>query len=277
MRIDSHQHFWSYSAAEYPWITPGSALEKDYLPADLKPQLDAARMDGCIAVQARQALVENDFLTSLAAKNSFVRGVVGWIDLRSEHATQQAVQFARQPKAVGVRHVVQDETDPEFMAREPFRRGLKALRSLDLVYDILIYEHQLADAIRLVRDMPDQRFVVDHIAKPRIKHGEIKEWSARITELAHYPNVVIKVSGILTEADHKAWTVSQLSPYWDITLQSFGPDRILFGSDWPVLRLAAEYARWVEIVEEWTRQLSRAEQGNVWGENAVRVYRLKSE
>lgn len=275
MRIDSHQHFWKYSKEEYDWIPIDSPLHRDYGPTDLKPNLDRSKIDGCIAVQARQSIAENDYLCGLADQFSFIKGVVGWIDLRSNEVDEQAARFKRQSKAVGVRHVVQGEEDPEFMAREPFRRGIRSLRNHDLVYDILIYAHQLPDAIRLVKAFPDQSFVLDHIAKPKIKAMEIREWSSRIIEISHYSNVVVKLSGIVTEADPKNWTFDQLVPYWEVIAQAFGPERIMFGSDWPVLRLASEYDRWVEIVSKWLEKYSRDEQELIWGTNAERVYLSK--
>jgi L-fuconolactonase len=276
MRIDSHQHFWNYSAADYPWIPPGSVLERSYLPHDLEPQLKAAKLDKCIAVQARQSLEENDFLCSLASRGNMICGVVGWIDLRSPDVASQADHFSKLAKAVGVRHVVQAETDPNFMQGTDFRRGIASLKATQLVYDILIVEHQLDDAIRLVRDFPEQAFVLDHIAKPKIEAGELSPWQSKMVELSHYSNVTVKLSGMLNEAGFLNWTVEQLFPYWEITAQAFGLDRIMFGSDWPVIRMAGEYSRWVEIVEQWLEPYTAQEKASVWGGNAQRVYLSKS-
>jgi L-fuconolactonase len=272
MRIDSHQHFWDYDPAEYPWIPPGSAIHRSFKPADLEPLLRSANIDGCIAVQARQDVKENVYLCALAEANPFVQAVVGWIDLRSDDVEQQAAAFKRLPKSVGVRHVVQDEADSEFMAREPFRRGIAALKKHGLVYDILIYAHQLPDAIGLVRDFPEQVFVLDHIAKPKIAFGEIQEWASRIQEIARYPNLSVKLSGMVTEADHLRWTSLQMEPYWNIVAEAFGPDRILYGSDWPVIQLASDYARWVDTVSQWLEGFSAPDQKKIWGGNAQRVY-----
>jgi L-fuconolactonase len=276
MRIDSHQHFWKYNSAQYDWIPTGSAIHRDFGPEDLKPLLQASQLDGCVAVQARQSLVENDYLCDLAAQHDFIRGVVGWIDLRSEEVEEQAAAFRALPKAVGVRHVVQGETDPEFMAREPFRRGISKLQKHGLVYDILIFEHQLADAVALVKAFPEQRFVIDHIAKPRIKEKSIRDWSEKMTEIAHYSNTWVKLSGMVTEADHQNWKLSDLEPYWDATLQAFGADRILFGSDWPVIRLACSYERWIEMVSRWLERLPESDRAKIWGSNAVDAYRLRA-
>jgi L-fuconolactonase len=208
----------------------------------------------------------------LAEANPLIRAVVGWIDLRSDDVDQQAAAFKRLPKSVGVRHVVQDEADSEFMTREPFRRGIAALKKHGLVYDILIYAHQLPDAIRLVRDFPEQAFVLDHIAKPRIATGEIQEWAAHMREIAQYPNLSVKLSGMVTEADHLHWNSQVMEPYWNVVAEAFGTDRILYGSDWPVIRLASDYARWVETVSRWLEVYSTSDQEKIWGENAQRVY-----
>ena len=272
VRIDSHQHFWVYSPADYPWIQQGTVLERSFLPNDLVPLLQTAGIDSCIAVQARQSLSENAFLSQLVAENETVGGFVGWIDLRSADVERQAQEMKNLVGAVGVRHVVQDEPDLEFMSRDPFRRGIAALRPHKLVYDILIYERQLDDAIRLVRDFPDQTFVLDHIAKPKIKSNEIQVWRSKMVELSHYGNVSVKLSGMLTEADQQTWTLEQLLPYWEVVLEAFGTDRILYGSDWPVVLLAGEYTLWVEIVTQWLSRLSEPDRGKIWGGNAERIY-----
>ncbi len=272
MRIDSHQHFWDYDPTAYPWITPGSAIHGSFKPADLEPLLRSAQIGGCIAVQARQNLKENVYLCSLAEANPLIQAVVGWIDLRSDDVEQQATAFKQLPKSVGVRHVVQDEADSEFMTREPFRRGIAALKKHGLVYDILIYAHQLPDAIRLVRDFPEQAFVLDHIAKPRIATGEIQEWASHMREIAKYPNLSVKLSGMVTEADHLHWNSQVMEPYWNVVAEAFGTDRILYGSDWPVIRLASDYARWVETVSRWLEVYPTSDQEKIWGENAQRVY-----
>lgn len=272
MRIDSHQHFWIYSPVEYPWIQAGTVLERSFLPNDLGPLLDSAGVDRCIAVQARQQFEENAFLSQLVVQNERVAGFVGWIDLRSPQVQLQAERMKQLPGAVGVRHVVQDEPDPDFMSREPFRRGIASLQPHGLVYDILIYEHQLEDAIRLVRDFPDQTFVLDHIAKPKIRSNQIQAWREKMTELSRHSNVSVKLSGMLTEADHRAWTLEQLLPYWEVVLEAFGPDRILYGSDWPVVLLVGQYSRWVEIVTQWLSRLNEPDRAKIWGGNANRIY-----
>jgi L-fuconolactonase len=272
MRIDSHQHFWNYSSQDYPWIPVGSAIHGDFGPEDLRLILEPLGIDGSIAVQARQSLNENLFLSRLAEEYDIIKGIVGWIDLRNPAVEAQTRSFARLPKAVGVRHVVQDETDPNFMAGPEFRRGISTLRQHGLVYDLLIYAHQLPDAIRLVDAFPEQPFVLDHIAKPAIRDGEIDSWRRGMSELAKLPNVNVKLSGMVTEADHSGWNVDQLKPYWEIVCELFTPDRILYGSDWPVIQLAAQYRDWVGIVSDWLSPLSESDQSLVWGGNASRIY-----
>jgi L-fuconolactonase len=250
----------------------GSTLHRDYGPDDLQQVAQPLGFDGSIAVQARQSVNENLFLSRLAEECDFIKGIVGWIDLRSPHVDSQTRSFARLPKAVGVRHVVQDESDPNFMAGSEFRRGIATLHQHGLVYDILIYAHQLPDAIRLVNEMPDQTFVLDHVAKPAIRSGEFANWKNDMSAMAKLPNVCVKLSGILTEADHKTWTVEQLRPYWDVVCELYAPSRILYGSDWPVIRLAAEYREWVEIVVDWLAPYSQSDQDLIWGGNAERIY-----
>jgi len=274
MRIDSHQHFWKYDSSQYGWIQAGSVLERSYLPSDLLAELVESKIDGCIAVQARQDLAENEFLLGLAKEHSFIQGVVGWIDLQSAMASEQASSFAGQDKAIGVRHVVQDEPDADFMKRPAFRRGIAALEPLGLAYDILIYWHQLEDAIDLVKNFPNQNFVLDHIAKPAIAKGLMQPWHSNITTLGSFPNVSCKVSGMVTEADHQNWNASQLKPYFDKVLNAFGPSRLLFGSDWPVIRLAAEYQIFLGAIQEFISPLSESEIDGIMGLNAARIYRL---
>jgi len=243
MRLDAHQHFWRYSAAQYPWMKPEWPIRRDFLPADLAPLLAKAGLDGSIAVQARQDLKENDFLLGLADHSPLVKGVVGWVDLRSDQVDDQLRAFAAHPKAVGVRHVVQDEPDDDFMLRPEFVRGIGRLKQFDLTYDILIYPKQLPAAIRLVERLPEQPFVLDHLAKPVIRDGVISPWREQIRELARFPNVYCKVSGMVTEAKWIGWRMDDFRPYLDVVVETFGIDRLMYGSDWPVALLAGTYAQ----------------------------------
>src|SRR3989454_2675689 len=239
MRIDSHQHFWSYDAKEYPWITEKlGRIRRDFLPGDLKPELEKFKLNGSIVVQARSSLTESRWLLNLADHYPSIKGVVGWVDLLSEKAEEQLAEFAKHPKFVGVRHVVQDEPDDEFMLRPEFLRGIGKLKQFKLTYDILIYPKQLPAAIKLVEKFPEQKFVLDHLAKPFIKTGELSPWDQQIRELARSKNVCCKVSGVVTEAKWNEWKPSDFQPYLDVVFEAFREDRLMFGSDWPVCLLS---------------------------------------
>ncbi len=275
MLIDSHQHFWSYQAAEYPWIPAGSALHRDWLPDDLAPLLNAARLNGCVAVQARQTIDESKWLLDLAERHSIIKGVVGWVDLRATDVGRQLATLSGRPKFRGVRHVVQDERDPEFMLGPTFQRGIAELHQFGLTYDILIYPHQFPAAIALARKFPDQPFVLDHIAKPPIKAGELEPWRAQIQDLARSPNVCCKVSGMVTEADHTGWKSSDFTPFLDVVTEAFGMDRLMFGSDWPVCLLAATYPQTVQLVRDYFAAASAADRSKIFGGNAARFYGIE--
>ena len=274
-RIDSHQHFWRYEPREFAWIDERmAAIRRDFLPPDLAPLLAARGVDGCIAVQAVQSLAETRFLLDCARSSSFVRGVVGWVDLRSPHVDAQLRGFARDPHFVGVRHVVQSEPDPGFLLQPDFVRGIAAMAPFDLAYDLLLFPHQLPAAVELCARFPRQRFVLDHLAKPRIAAGERQPWAGDLQQLARLPNVACKLSGMVTEADWAQWTPAGLQPFVDTALAAFGPDRLLFGSDWPVCTVACDYTRWVDVAEELLAALSPAQRAAVFGGNAARWYRL---
>jgi len=276
MRIDSHQHFWTYSAAAYPWIGQGmERLARDYLPPDLAPLLAAEAIDGSVAVQARQSVEESDWLLRLAAAHPLVKGVVGWVDLRSDQVGDDLEALAADPKFVGVRHVVQDEPDPRFVLGEAFLRGLRQLGSHGLTYDLLLHPEQLPAAIELVGLMPEQPFVVDHLAKPRIAIGELDAWARDIRAIARHQNVCCKVSGMVTEAVWQGWARDDFTPYLDVVLDAFGPARLMAGSDWPVCLLAGEYADVVAIPREYFAGLSSTERSLIHGGTATRFYGLE--
>ena len=276
MRIDAHQHFWNYSAAEYPWIGAGlQRLARDYLPSDLEPLLAAKQIDGSVAVQARQSVEESLWLLALAKAHPLVKGVVGWVDLRSDRVGDDLRVLAANPTFVGVRHVVQDEPDPRFVLGEGFIRGLRQLRQHGLTYDLLLYPSQLPAAIELVELIPEQPFVVDHLAKPRIVAGEIDGWGRDIRAIARHDNVCCKVSGMVTEAVRRGWKRDDFTPYLDVVLEAFGPERLMFGSDWPVCLLAGEYADVAAIPRDYFSRLSATEQRMIWGDTAAGFYGLK--
>jgi L-fuconolactonase len=283
VKIDAHQHFWHYTPQEYGWMGPNMAiLKKDHLPPHLAPLLEAAGIEGTVAVQARQTLQETRWLLELAGHYPFIKGVVGWVDLRSPEVREQLERVGTHPKLRGVRHVVQDEPDDQFMLQENFVRGLGILEEFDLAYDILIFPRHLPVACELVKRFPNQRFVLDHIAKPLIKDKKIATWEADIRRLAAYPNVWCKVSGMVTEADWQqpalrgtGWQPSDFRPYLDVVFEAFGTKRVMFGSDWPVCTLAGTYNDVVKLVLDYVNTFSGEEQADFWGETARRFYGLE--
>ena len=276
MRIDAHQHFWRYNQREYGWIGPGmEVLRKDHLPADLVPLLALAGIDGTVAAQARQAIEETRWLLELADAYSFIKGVIGWVDLRSPQVREQLVMFASHPRFRGVRHVVQDEPDDRFLLGADFVRGIGSLAEFGLTYDLLLFPRQLPAACELVRKFPDQRFVLDHIAKPPIREQRMEPWATDIRKLAVFPNVFCKVSGMVTEADWSNWKPSDLVPYLDVVFESFGANRLMFGSDWPVCTVAGSYERVMSVVIEYISRLSSSEKDMILGESAVRFYAIR--
>ncbi len=273
MRVDAHQHFWQYTAAEYPWIGEGmERLACDYLPADLAPLLAAEGLAGSIAVQSRQTVDETRWLLDLATKHREILGVVGWVDLRSEDVGGQLQEFASNPRFVGVRHVVQDEPDVRFLLGETFVRGVRQLHGYGLTYDLLLFVPQLPAAVELVGMIPEQRFVLDHLAKPQVKLGSLAPWRADIQALARHSNVTCKLSGMVTEAAWQGWKREDFTPYLEIALDAFGPARLMYGSDWPVCLLAAEYSDVFGIVADFLGRLSEAEREQILGTTAVRFY-----
>ncbi len=275
MQIDAHQHFWIYSPDEYSWIDESmAALRRDFLPEDLKPELERNEFRGSVAVQARQTLEETRWLLELAKRSPSILGVVGWVDLRSPEVGSQLKAFARNPKLVGIRHIVQAEPDDRFLLQPEFLRGVSVLEEFDLAYDILIYTRHLPVAGEFVERFPRQRFVLDHLAKPPIKSGNIDLWAQGIRRLAAFPNVFCKLSGLLTEADWQNWKPEQITPYLDIAFEAFGPDRLMIGSDWPVCLVAASYARTVQVVKDYLLRQRPEWRDGVLGGNAQRFWRL---
>ncbi|PLS78029.1 MAG: amidohydrolase [Chloroflexi bacterium] len=273
MRIDAHQHFWHYNPAEHAWMTDAmQGLKRDYLPADLQPLLERTGVHGTIAVQARQSAAETDWLLALADKHDFIKGVVGWVDLQAPDLPTQLERYRQQPKLVGVRHVVQDEPDERFMLRPAFLRGLSLLEEFNLAYDLLLFPQHLPIAVEVARQLPQQRFVLDHLAKPLIKSQTMMPWEHDIRALASFPNVYCKVSGMVTEAAWQHWQLDDFARYLAVVFDCFGPDRVMFGSDWPVCTLAASYAEVALIVLDNVRELPPETQDQVLGGNAARFY-----
>ena len=243
--IDAHHHLWNYDTEDYAWIGPEmNVLRKDFMPADLHIEMQQAGVDGAIAVQARQTLQETEWLLSLAAQNEFMRGVVGWAPLIDAAVSDDLQRLAAQPKLKGIRHVLQDEPDDFYMLRNDFNAGITQLRRFNLVYDVLIFERHLPQTIQFVDRHPDQVFVIDHIAKPRIREGVLSPWRENLKELARRSHCFCKLSGVLTEADWQNWRPEGIHPYLDAALDAFGPNRCLFGSDWP-RSAASGFIRWL--------------------------------
>jgi L-fuconolactonase len=273
MRLDAHQHFWKYSPKEYEWIDESmGVLKRDFLPGDLAPLLQANGFEGCVSVQARQDLEETRWLLELAAQNDFIKGVVGWVDLCSPDVDVPLKRFSKEKKFVGVRHVVQGEPDDEFMLRQDFRRGIARLKEFGLTYDLLVYPRHLPVAVKLVREFPQQRFVLDHVAKPGISAGEIKPWDSDIRELAKAENVWCKVSGMMTEAKWKGWIATDFRPYLEVVFDAFGLDRLMIGSDWPVCTVAADYPATMGIVKDHIGRFPMDERDKVLGGNCAGFY-----
>ena len=273
-RIDSHQHFWVFDPVRDSWIDETMQnIQRDFLPKDLEPLLKSNQFEGCVAVQASQSEEETQFLLDLASENDFIKGVVGWIDLRNENISERLNFFSNQKKLKGFRHVVQGEAD-DFMDGAEFRRGITALEPFNYTYDILIFHRQLPAAIRLVKDFTEQRFVIDHIAKPDIKSGSIDSWKKGIEEIAKYDNVWCKISGMVTEADWKNWKSEDLKPYLDVIFENFSVDKLMYGSDWPVLNVASDYHEVVKTLEDYIAEFSIDDQNKIWFENAKAFYKL---
>ena len=275
MIIDSHHHFWKYDPIEYDWIDDSmKVIRKDFLPESLELTIREAGVDGVISVQARQSVEETSWLLEMARQNKFIKGVVGWLPLINDDIEVELEKYSGNKLLKGLRHVIQGEPDPKFMLRKDFNSGVSLLKKYSMAYDILIVERQLPNMIRFVDQHPDQVFVLDHIAKPLIAKHELSLWKENIQELAKRENVSCKISGMVTEADFNSWTPQQLQPYFDVVLEAFGADRLLFGSDWPVCLVATSYKNWMELVQKNISELSKIEQAKIMGENAIRLYRL---
>lgn len=272
--IDAHQHFWHYHPDTHGWINEEMAvIRKDFLPSDLLPVLEENGVEGTVAVQADQTDKETEFLLSLAAEHDFIKGVVGWVDLRAADIRERLAAYASQKKLKGFRHILQGE-EPAFMLQPSFQNGISALKEFGYTYDILIYPKHLEAAKELVKRNPDQPFVIDHIAKPYIKDGLVDEWKKGMQQLASFPNVFCKLSGMVTEADWKNWTKKDLLPYLDAVTEAFGTGRLLYGSDWPVCLVAASYEAMMQPVKEYFSSFTQSEQQQVFALNTLSFYHL---
>ncbi|OOQ61733.1 amidohydrolase family protein [Mucilaginibacter pedocola] len=274
LKIDSHQHFWKYHPVKDAWITDDMAvIQRDFYPGDLQPVLKEHGIDGCIAVQADQSEAETDFLVGLACNNPFVKGVVGWVDLRADNLDERLKYYKTQEPVKGFRHILQAEPG-EFMLEEKFMRGIGKLNEYGFTYDVLITHEQLPYAEKLVAALQQQKFVIDHLAKPPIKAQEVETWAQDIEAVAKHPNVYCKVSGFCTEADWDNWQLKDIEPYLDVVFNAFGINRVMFGSDWPVSLLAGGYSKTVECLKEYLDPYTSAEKDKFWGGNAISFYNL---
>jgi len=275
MRVDAHQHFWQFDPERDSWINDDMiVIQKDFMPEDLQSLLTENGFDGCIAVEAHQSEEQTTFLVSLAEQTLFIKGVIGWVDLQAEDIAERLSYFSQYKIIKGFRHALQSEPQRDLMLSPDFIRGIAALKEFDFTYDILIFTDQLLYSKNLVAQFPEQKFVIDHLAKPCIKKKEIKEWTLDIESVARLPNVYCKVSGIVTEADWQAWQKNDFRPYIDVVVENFGIDRIMFGSDWPVCLVAASYKEVADIVKDYFSTFSVDEQQKVFGDNAVAFYSL---
>ena len=274
MKIDSHQHFWQYNEVDYVWMGEvHNAIKKNFLPNDLHPLLKENNLDGSIAVQARQTIAETIFLLGLASNNSIIKGVVGWVPLCETDVEGMIERYAAEKNIVGFRHVIHDEPDDLFILRKDFNNGINCLKHHSLCYDILIFEKHLPQTIKFVDQHPEINMVIDHIAKPRISLSKFDHtWAENIKQLAARENVTCKLSGMVTEVIDGKWDTSLLQPYFDIVLEAFGPDRLMFGSDWPVCLIQSNYTKWVDTIKSFITPLSLFEQSAIMGGNVKRIY-----
>lgn len=275
MIIDGHQHFWRYNLERHGWITDDmAAIRHDFLPKELEQIYRHNDIDGCIAVQADQTESENEYLLGFSRQHSFIKGIVGWVDLRAADVKGRLDYYSEENKIKGFRHIVQGESDPNFLSGNDFCKGIGLLKSYNFTYDILVYHHQLTQVEPFVVKFPDQSFIIDHIAKPAIAKHEIKQWSTHMRAVASHGNVYCKLSGMVTEADVNNWSYDDIAPYIDVALECFGPSRLVYGSDWPVCLVAASYEEQFGVVQKAIEKLSAAEKKQILGENAIRFYNI---
>jgi L-fuconolactonase len=273
--LDAHQHFWDLQRFSYPWMTVEiQALKQHFLPSDLRPILDRVGVDRTVFVQSQHSLEETDWALQLAGEYPWIAGVVGWIDLRSFDVEKQLDRFRHQPKLVGIRHIVHDEPDERWLLAGDVVHGLSVLARSDLTYDLLVRPQHLQSVTQLALRLPDLRMVVDHLAKPLINRGELEPWRTDLANVAKHPNIYCKLSGMITEADHQRWRVEDIFPYIDTVLELFGPQRLMFGSDWPMCQLAGDYSEALAVTHQALTGLTAGEREMIFGRTAVNFYRL---
>lgn len=278
MRIDSHQHYWKPERGDYGWMSPSDpVLYRNYLPADLRASLDQHNIGKTVVVQAAPTMAETDFLLDLAATDDSIAGVVGWLDMEDEHFPETLERYRKIPKFVGIRPMLQDLSDDRWILRPSVILALRTLADRDVAFDFLTHPRHLPFVLEAIDAVPGLRAVIDHISKPEIRTGQLDPWREWIAKVAEKPNVYCKLSGMITEADHKSWSVDDLRPYVEHVTQCFGFDRLMFGSDWPVCLLAGSYDRVIGAVDEiLAPQLNEETERQVFGENAARFYQLEA-
>jgi L-fuconolactonase len=274
-KIDAHQHFWKFDPVKDSWINDDmKIIQNDFLPGDLEPLLEQNDFEGCVVVQSDQSYEENRFQLQNATENDFIKGIVGWVDIQTPKVEKDLEYLSQFKKMKGFRHVLQGEQQRDLMLQPAFMKGISLLRKYNFTYDILIFKDQLQYVPKFVSSFPDQLFVIDHLAKPDIKNGEINEWKNNIKKLSQFENLYCKISGMVTEADWKNWKKKDFKPYMDVIVEIFGINRIMFGSDWPVCLVAASYTEMLSIVEDYFSSFSKNDQEQFFGLNAIRFYDL---
>jgi L-fuconolactonase len=275
LKIDAHQHFWKYDAVRDEWITPDlGVIAQDFMPQDLKPKLDEFGFDGCIVVQSSQGIEENLFQLANAQQHHFIKGVVGWVNFEAKNLEEQLQEFKNQPLLKGFRHILQGEQNRAILLDSVYKSGLSLLHKYGFRYDVLIFKDQLTYLHQFLKENDTIPMVLNHLAKPDIKTGAIKDWEAEIKKVGTYQNLYCKVSGLVTEADWINWKYEDFEPYMDIAFNTFGADRLMFGSDWPVCNLAGGYEKVYQMVEKYISKLSTTEQEKFWGLNAAKFYQI---
>jgi L-fuconolactonase len=274
-RIDAHQHFWKYDPSRHGWLTDEmNIIRRDFLPHDLQLLLQQNSFDGCVVVQVDQTEEETNFLIELAAKNNFIKGVIGWVDFKAENIEERLNYYSSFKIVKGFRHILQAEKDRSYMLDKKFMKGVSLLQKFNFTYDLLIYTDQLKYIRDFVSVFPDQKFVIDHLAKPEIKNKNLHEWEKEIRAIAQFENVYCKISGMVTEADWKYWKEDDFTPFLDVATEAFGINRLMFGSDWPVCLVAASYPEVVNIVTKYFSTFSKTDQDKLFGGNAIQFYNL---
>jgi len=275
MRIDAHQHFWQYNPSTQGWINDEmSILRRDFSPKELQKEIESLGFEGTIAVQAEETLEENYYLNKLADENSFIKGIVGWMDLQENNAEQTMHDLKSIQKLVGFRTITQGAQDEKYLSNRKYIDNVRLLSAYNYTYDLLVHHSQLKSLIRFTDQLIDNKFILDHLGKPDIRNKEIKQWKSDIKSLAENPNIYCKLSGMTTEADYQKWSYDDLYPYMEIIAEYFGLDRICFGSDWPVCLVAGTYNTTYSVVEKFCQQVSQTEREKLFGLNTKEFYKL---